>query len=130
MKILNIKILNKEMSEKYNIIYFKNKCTNEGLIYKFNKKHTEQLKFFKGLDESQLIFINNKISFYRNNKKIYIDATDYSKLYEFIMCSKFLEGVEWATDDSLPLLSTIVTIYVDNTFSNIYAGTVIAKKII
>ena len=46
----------------YNIIYFKNKCTNEGLIYKFNKKHTEQLKFFKGLDESQLIFINNKIN--------------------------------------------------------------------
>ncbi len=118
------------MCENYNIVYFKNRGTNQGLIYKFNKKNTEQLKFFKGLDESHLIFNNNKINFYRNNKKIYIDTNDYTKLYEFIVCSKFLDGVECATDESLPLLSTIITIYVDNTFSNIYASTFVTKKMI
>lgn len=117
------------MDEKYNIVYFKYKGTNQGLLYKFNKKNSEQLKFFKGLDESHLIFNNNnKFSFYRNNKKIYIDTNDYIKLYEFIVCSKFLDGVESATDESLPLLSTIITIYVDSTFFNIYASTNIAKK--
>jgi len=111
------------MSEKYNLVYFKTNGTNEGLIYKFNKKNTAQLNFFKGLDESHLILNGNKFNFYRNNKKIYIDTNDYNKLYEFIMCSKFLDGIDFATDDSLPLLSTIITIYVDNTFSNIYTST-------
>jgi hypothetical protein len=112
---------------KHNIVYFKYSGTNQGIIYKFNKNNTNQLKFFQGLDESHLIMSSDKFIFYRNNKKIYIDTNDYNKLHQFILCSKFIDSVESSTDDTLPLLSNIVTIYVDNTFQNIYASTFVTK---